>query len=227
MEKLNEKKKLSNYFLRSRIIKDRLNLKAFENVPREEFMPPNLREMAYSDRPFPLFSTGQTISAPHMCILILEYLNLESGFRVLEIGSGSGYQAALIAERLRLAKNSKKSVISSKVWSIEIVPELASFAKENIKRTGYDEIITIIEGDGTLGLPEEATFDRIILTAAGPQVPPPLIEQLSPGGLLCMPLGCARMWQEMILVSKDKNGELTQKTLASVAFVPLRGKYGV
>ncbi len=222
-----EKEELVNHYKRTGMIKDSLNLESFLNVPREEFLPPKFRNKAYVDRPFPLFSTGQTISAPHMCLLILEYLNLESGFHVLEIGAGSGYQAALIAERLRLAEKPKKIEVSSRVWSIELVPELVRFAQENIKRTDYDDVVAIIKGDGTLGLSEKAPFDRIILTAAGPRIPPPLIEQLKPGGKLCMPLGGERMWQSMILISKDENGKLTQETLASVAFVPLRGKYGV
>ena len=203
------------------LVKDELAFKAFQEVPREVFLPPNYASSAYSDHPLPLMNTGQTISAPHMTIMILEYLELEEGLKVLEIGAGSGYQAALIAAAI---KSSNKL---GHVYSIEIVKDLVNFARENIKNAGYAELITVIEGDGTLGYKPHAPYDRIILTAAGPEVPPPLLEQLNIGGTLVMPLGRPGFYQIMTRFRKISNDEVYRETLSSVAFVPLRGKYGI
>ena len=177
-------------------------------------------------------NTGQTISAPHMTIMILEYLKLfESQIEknisypiksVLEIGAGCGYQAALIAEALRTQKT------NFQVVTIEIVPSLAKMAIENLEKTGYSHEVKVIHGDGTLGYEKLAPYDRILLTAAGPQIPPPLIKQLSIGGILSMPLGGARFWQTMIrIIKKDETGAYEKEDLSSVAFVPLRGEHGV
>ncbi|MHA2371322.1 MAG: protein-L-isoaspartate O-methyltransferase, partial [Candidatus Hodarchaeales archaeon] len=208
-------------------------LEAFSKVPREEFLPQEQRQSAYVDRPLPLMRTGQTISAPHMTVMILDYLMLfqsenkaeKAVFpikKLLEVGAGSGYQAALIAEALR----SQGSPF--KIYSLEIVPNLAKFAQENLARTGYDKEVEVVASDGTLGLSNFAPFDRILLTAAGPKIPPPLIDQLSIGGLLVAPIGGARYWQTMIRARKiDKSGSLEREDLSSVAFVPLRGEHGV
>jgi len=207
-------------------------LEAFLRVPREKFLPDEQQKYAYIDQPLPLMNTGQTISAPHMTIMILEYLKLFSSQvdntvsypinTILEIGAGCGYQAALIAEGLRSQES------SFKIYSIEIVPKLAKFAEENLRKSGYDHEVQVVAGDGTLGLEEFAPFDRILLTAAGPQIPPPLVEQLRVGGILCMPLGGARFWQTMIRATKtDESGSLKTEDLSSVAFVPLRGEHGI
>ena len=203
------------------LVKDERAFKAFQEVPRESFLPPNYASSAYSDHPLPLMNTGQTISAPHMTIMILEYLELEEGLKVLEIGAGSGYQAALIAAAIKSPDN------KGHVYSIEIVHDLVGFARENIRKAGYESIITVIEGDGTLGYEEQAPYDRIILTAAGPSIPPPLIQQLSIGGMLVMPLGKPGIYQIMTRFRKISDSEYTRETLSSVAFVPLRGKHGV
>jgi protein-L-isoaspartate(D-aspartate) O-methyltransferase len=168
-----------------------------------------------------------------MTVMILDYLMLfqsenkaeKAVFpikKLLEVGAGSGYQAALIAEALR----SQGSPF--KIYSLEIVPNLAKFAQENLARTGYDKEVEVVASDGTLGLSNFAPFDRILLTAAGPKIPPPLIDQLSIGGLLVAPIGGARYWQTMIRARKiDKSGSLEREDLSSVAFVPLRGEHGV
>ncbi|NIU01383.1 MAG: protein-L-isoaspartate(D-aspartate) O-methyltransferase, partial [Nitrosopumilaceae archaeon] len=187
---------------------------------RELFLPKNYVSSAYSDHPLPLMDTGQTISAPHMTIMILEYLELKPGLRVLEVGAGSGYQAALIAAAIKNGEN------TGHIYSIEIVPKLVDFARRNIRNAGYEDLITVLEGDGTLGLPEEAPFDRIILTAAGPTLPPPLLEQLKIEGTLVMPLGRPGLFQTMTRFRKISEDEVLREVLTSVAFVPLRGKYG-
>jgi protein-L-isoaspartate(D-aspartate) O-methyltransferase len=187
------KNRLIQIYKERGLVSDELAFKSFNEVPRELFLPENFASSAYSDRPLPLMDTGQTISAPHMTIMILEYLELKPGLRVLEIGAG---------------------------------PKLVEFARNNIRNAGYEDLITVIEGDGTLGLPTEAPFDRIILTAAGPELPPPLIKQLEIGGILVMPLGKPGLFQTMTRFRKVSDQETTREILSSVAFVPLRGKYG-
>lgn len=213
-----QKEKLINHYKQYGYVKDNRSFDAFRNVPREYFLPEKLFNQAYMDHPLPLMDTRQTISAPHMCCMILDYLLLEKGHKILEIGSGSGYQAALIAEVIKEEGH---------VFTIEIVTDLISFARDNIKKAGLDSFITVIEGDGTLGYHDEAPYDRIILTAAGPTIPPPLMNQLKIGGYLVMPLGRPLSTQTMIRVKKLSETEHETEKLTLVGFVPLRGKYGV
>ncbi|UCG02360.1 MAG: protein-L-isoaspartate(D-aspartate) O-methyltransferase [Candidatus Heimdallarchaeota archaeon] len=215
------KERLIDHYRRRGYVKDEKAFKAFMRVPREKFVPKKLMSSAYIDHPLPLMNTGQTISAPHMTIMILDYLELSPGQKILEIGAGSGYQAALIAAVV--ADEEAKG----HVYSIEIVSKLIEFARENLNSAGFDHLVTVIEGDGTLGYEEEAPYDRIILTAAGPTVPPPLIKQLRIDGTLVMPLGRPGLWQQMTRYRKVSDTELVEERLSSVAFVPLRGKYGV
>jgi protein-L-isoaspartate(D-aspartate) O-methyltransferase len=204
------------------LVKDNNAFKAFNEVPRELFIPEKYSSSAYLDHPLPLMNTGQTISAPHMTIMILEYLELIKDLKVLEIGAGSGYQAALIAAAI-----SSNFQTKGHVFSIEIVPELVNYARNNIKMVNYDKMVTILEGDGTQGYREESPYDRIIITAAGPKLPPPLIEQLKVGGILVMPVGKPRSYQAMTRFRKISESEITEEVLSSVAFVPLRGEHGV
>ncbi len=215
------KERLIDHYRRRGYVKDEKSFKAFMRVPREKFVPKKLASSAYVDHPLPLMDTGQTISAPHMTIMILDYLELTPGQRILEIGAGSGYQAALIAAIVAADE------ADGHVYSIEIVSQLIEFARENLINAGLNEAVTIIEGDGTLGYEEEAPYDRVILTAAGPTVPPPLIKQLKIDGTLVMPLGRPGLWQQMTRFRKVSENELVEERLSSVAFVPLRGKYGV
>ncbi|MFX1251966.1 MAG: protein-L-isoaspartate(D-aspartate) O-methyltransferase [Promethearchaeota archaeon] len=219
----NQKNVLIKYFLHQGILNEETK-RCFSVVPREEFLPESLRNAAYSDRPLPLFRTGQTISAPHMCAMILGYMKLApSNLKILEVGAGSGYQAALLAEMISPSDNKTKG----HVYTIERVPNLVKFARKNLERAGYSDRVTVIEGDGTRGFPEEAPYDRIIVTAAGPIIPPPLLEQLKPeDGILCMPLGSRGLWQEMVNIRKDSHGNVSKEHLANVAFVPLIGEYG-
>jgi protein-L-isoaspartate(D-aspartate) O-methyltransferase len=191
---------------------------AFIKVPREEFVPPNLRKRAYDDTPLPI-GWGQTISAIHMVMIMVEALQLTPGFKILEIGAGSGYHAAICAEIINTAEK------KGEVHSIERIWELAKFAFKNLKRTGYHGTVRIYHRDGTEGLIEKSPFDRILVTAASPSIPVPLVEQLKDPGLLLIPVGGRHSWQELIMIKK-KNGEILRSNLGSVAFVPLIGKFG-
>lgn len=185
-------------------------------VPREEFMEPHLREYSYMDRPFPIPGDGrQTISAPYMYPVAYEPLSVEPGMKVLEIGAGSGYGAAIAKELVGE---------TGSVVAVEINSDTYDFAKANLKRTGYD--VELILGDGTLGYPEKAPYDVISVTASTPEIPPPLVDQLSVGGRLIAPVGGRSLeGQELLLVTKTEGG-LTKRSLMKVVYVPLLGKYG-
>ncbi len=198
---------------------------AFVRVPRHEFVPSHEKPFAYVDHPLPLWDTKATISAPHMCALILNYLKLEPGMKVLEVGAGSGYQAALIAEVVCPSER-PENLPCGHVYTIEIHPRLVEFARENLSRTGYAERVTVIDGDGTLGYSKAAPYDRILLTAAGATPPPPLVDQLIVGGILCMPVEQGA-YQVMMNFIKQKDGSLSKEHLTEVMFVPLQGKYGI
>ncbi len=218
------KKDLDNLIRRLRnngYIKSDEMERAFRAVPREEFVQPDSRSHAYRDSPLPI-GLGQTISAPHMCAIMCESLVLEPGHKVLEIGAGSGYHAALCAE-LVAPKDSKNR---GHVFTIEIVDGLIKFARSNLERTGYDDRVTLIHSDGGVGLPDQAPFDRILVAAAAPAIPQPLIDQLAPGGVMLIPVGSKGFFQELMMVEKDEKGKVTQKRWGGVAFVPLTGEYG-
>ncbi len=195
---------------------------AFRKVPREEFLPPHLREHAYLDTPLRI-GRGQTISAPHMCAIMCELLKLQPGLKMLEIGTGSGYHAALCAELLTSTDESSNGFI----FTIERIPELAMQAEETLRRLGYEDRVKVIIGDGSLGYPDEAPYDRILVTAAAPKIPPPLLDQLAPLGRLVIPVGEHLFWQELIVVEKDIDGNISKSYHGGVAFVPLVGKFGV
>lgn len=187
---------------------------AMRRVPREEFVPEHLRDDAYIDSPLPI-GEGQTISAPHMVAIMVEQLELRPGMKVLEIGAGSGYHAAVCAEVIGPEGH---------VYTIERIASLASFAEDNLKRTGYARNVTVMFGDGTRGLPEHAPFDRIFVAAAAPDVPKPLIDQLADGGLMLVPVG-GRYYQDLVRVRKRK-GKLEKENLGGCVFVPLIGEHG-
>ncbi len=180
-------------------------LAAMRKVPRHEFVPVLQRHAAYRNRPLSIGS-GQTISQPYIVALMTDLLNLKPGDTVLEIGTGCGYQAAVLAE---LAKD---------VYTIEIVESLGRNAAATLKRLGYANVHTKI-GDGYKGWPEHAPFDAIIVTAAPDHVPPALIEQLKPGGRLVIPIG--RLAQQLNVITKNADGSTSQKEIAPVQFVPL------
>ena len=215
-----ERERLVKRLIEEGFLRDKKVIEAMRKVPREEFVPENLRNSAYADTPLPI-GYGQTISAPHMVAMMCEYLELKVGDKVLEVGAGSGYHAAVIKE-IVAPENAENP---GHVYTIEIVKELAEFARKNLEKTSYKNRVTVIHGDGTLGLPEHAPFDRIIVTAAAPSIPKPLIEQLADGGILIIPVGEPHFSQVLKRVMKVKD-TLKFDDLCDVVFVPLRGKYG-
>lgn len=185
---------------------------AFRRTPRHLFVPEKLVESAYYDQPLPIGS-GQTISAPHMVAIMTEALEVVEDDRVLEVGAGSGYQAAVLSG----------IVTEGSIYSVECVPELAARAGDNLKAAGVGNVFVHV-ADGTLGFPKQAPFDRIIVTAGAPEIPKALIEQLADGGRLLIPVG-GRMMQDLLSVEKHA-GKTTQKNLGGCMFVPLIGKDG-
>ncbi|MGI9341296.1 MAG: protein-L-isoaspartate(D-aspartate) O-methyltransferase [Gammaproteobacteria bacterium] len=180
---------------------------ALEATPRHEFVPASVRRNAYDDRPLPI-GHEQTISQPYIVAIMTDLLDLEPGCRVLDIGTGSGYQAAVLAE------------ICAHVYTIEIVEPLGVAARERLQRLGYDNV-TVRIGDGFHGWPEQAPFDGIVVAAVAEELPPPLLEQLRPGGRIIMPVGDARGNQELILARRLPDGSLTESEVLPVRFVPL------
>ena len=188
-------------------ITDSLVLKAMRKVPRHKFVPDEYANEAYDDNPLPI-GYGQTISQPYIVAYMTEAVKPDQTKRALEVGTGSGYQAAILAE------------IVSKVYSIEIIPELASESAERLKKMGYKNII-VKYGDGYAGWKENSPFDIIIITAAAEQIPQPLVDQLAENGRLVIPIGAPTAVQELILLEK-KNGKIEKKRLTFVRFVPFK-----
>lgn len=182
---------------------------ALASVPRHEFVPVELRRRAYFNEPLPI-GLGQTISQPYIVAIMTELLDPEPEDRVLEVGTGSGYQAAILAE------------IVERVFTIEIIPGLARRADEVLMRLGYDNIERRL-GDGYYGWPEQGPFDGIVVTAAASHVPPPLVQQLKPGAKMIIPVGSAYFVQQLILVARNPDGEVSSEMIMPVRFVPLTG----
>jgi protein-L-isoaspartate(D-aspartate) O-methyltransferase len=188
--------------------------RAMRSVHREKFVPESMAKDAYVDSPLPI-GQGQTISALHMVAIMLEELELRPNLKVLEIGAGSGYHAAVTAELIKP---------KGRVFTIERVPELVEMARKNIEASGYSDLVEVILGDGSKGLAKEAPFDRIFVAAGAPDVPKPLTDQLSEGGILLIPIG-NRYLQDLIKVRKEK-GKLVKERKGGCIFVPLIGEYG-
>lgn len=195
--------------MEARGVKDRRVLAAMRATPRHLFVPKGLERRAYEDTPLPI-GYGQTISQPYIVASMSEMLGVGPGDRVLEIGTGSGYQAAVLAQ------------LAKEVFSIEIVPELGKQSEILLKQLGHSNVEVKI-GDGYKGWPEKAPFDRIILTAAPPEIPQSLVDQLKNGGRLVAPEGQA--WQELVVIDKDASGKTKRRTAYGVQFVPMvKGK---
>jgi len=208
-----ERRRMVATQIAGRDVADKRVLDALESVPRHEFVPPARRGRAYSDSPLPI-GHGQTISQPYIVGFMTEKLRVRPGDRVLEIGTGSGYQAAVLG------------AMGVEVVSIEIIEPLARRAADTIRRLGFDNIM-VLHGDGYYGAPEFAPFDAIIVTAAAPHVPPPLIAQLKPGKRMVIPVGRAGWTQNLLLAEKTgEDGRVRTRNLMSVAFVPLTGARG-
>ena len=195
--------------LRSRGISEQPILDAFLEVPREAFISEDYAGIAYDDRPLPIGS-GQTISQPYVVALMIQAADVKSGDRVLEVGAGSGYAAAILGQ------------IAAEVIAIERVAEFVPAARERMQRFGYDNI-RVVHGDGTLGLPDEAPFDAILAAASGSHVPDALVRQLAPGGRLVMPVGDPGWVQKLIKVTRGPMDRLITEDLGAVRFVPLIG----
>ena len=186
-------------------------IEAIRRVPRHEFVPPELRDAAYRNLPLPI-GCGQTISQPYIIAIMTDLLSVVPDGRVLEVGTGCGYQSAVLAE------------LCATVYSIEIVEPLGRDAQDRLARLGYDNVHVRV-GDGFAGWPEHAPFDAIIVTAAAELVPPPLLEQLRPGGLMIIPLRSGYGYQQLVLIEKDDHGSITQRDILPVMFVPLTGDH--
>ena len=204
------RRKMVERQLRKRGIRDERVLAAMLSVSRHEFIPAEWAGEAYSDRPLPI-GHGQTISQPFMVAAMAEALELLGGERVLEIGSGSGYQAAVL------------SLLARDVHTVEMQEELAVVSRERLRRLGYANVHVHV-GDGTLGWPEEAPFEAIVVTAAAPEIPPPLAAQLAEGGRLIVPVGTPEE-QRLLRVEKRDNA-LSTRPLCHCRFVPLIGRFG-
>jgi protein-L-isoaspartate(D-aspartate) O-methyltransferase len=194
----------------SRGVHDERVLSAMRSVPRHLFVPASYRDAAYNDCPLPI-GRGQTISQPYIVAVMTELLQLRPDDRVLEIGGGSGYQAAILG------------TLAREVISIERIPEVAEMAKENLSGAGITNV-TIVIGDGTLGYPARAPYDAVLITAAAPEVPPPLLDQLAEGGRLVAPVG-SRDLQELVRCTK-REGVVSREHFGGVVFVPLLGRHG-
>ena len=205
-----ERLKMVEYQIAARGIRDPRVMSAMKEIPRHLFVPQPYDKSAYEDCPLPI-GNGQTISQPYIVALMTELLTLQPTDNVLEIGTGCGYQAALLAALVR------------QVTTIERIPEVAGLARENLTKIGIKNVDVII-GDGTLGYPQKAPYDGIIITAATPSVPIPLVKQLAEGGRLVAPVG-ARDIQELIRLIK-KDGSITEEDHGGVRFVPLIGECG-
>lgn len=210
-----DREKEVNYLIERELvpagISDQRVLAAMRKIRRETFLPASLRSRAYGNYPLPI-GENQTISQPYIVALMTQALAIHPEDRILEIGTGSGYQAAILAE------------LGSIVYSIERLDTLATKARTTLYSMGYDNIY-IIEGDGTLGLPEYAPFDRIIVTAAAPAIQENLLIQLAAGGKMVLPVGGKHV-QDLILVEKARNGRIYRSSLGGCRFVPLIGEKG-
>lgn len=205
-----QRKRMLNEHLIPRGITDPRVLNAMQRTPREEFVPAHLRRQAYADCPLPI-GNDQTISQPYTVAFMAQSLQLGGTERVLEVGAGSGYAAAVLAN------------LASQVHTIERIPELAAQAQRRLQRLGYDNVF-VHAADGSLGLPDHAPFDAIIVAAGAAETPAPLVEQLADGGRLVIPVG-GRAGQSMLRVTRQGE-QLKQEALGSFAFVPLIGKHG-
>lgn len=187
-------------------------MRVMAKVPRHEFVSEEEQDLAYHNRPLPI-GFGQTISQPYIVALMTDLLAVSKEAKVLEVGAGSGYQAAVL------------SLLVKEVHSIEIIPQLARQCRERMARLGYDNI-TIHEGDGYYGLPDQGPFDAIVVTAAASYIPPPLVEQLKPGGRMVIPVGTPFAVQHLMLIEKNGKGEISVRQVLPVQFVPLTGARG-
>jgi protein-L-isoaspartate(D-aspartate) O-methyltransferase len=206
-----ERRRMVDLQIRGRGLIDRRLLQAFLDVPRHIFVPTPSRNSAYDDCPLPI-GRGQTISQPYIVALMTSLAEAEATDRVLEVGTGSGYQAAVLGR------------LAGEVHTVELIPELARKARRRLARLGYDNV-HVHETDGSMGWPAAAPYSAIVVTAASPEVPAPLRRQLADLGRMVIPVDSRDGYQTLILI-RCSGGQATERSIASVAFVPLRGRYG-
>lgn len=218
-----EWEKLIQNLIKEGILHSPRVIEAMRKVPREKFLPENMRTYSAVDTPLPI-GFGQTASAPHMVSIMNETLRLEIGDKVLEVGAGSGWHAATIAELI--APQTAPRSEWGHVYTVEIVQNLAEFARKNIMNGGYGDRVTIIYSDGSIGYPEKAPYDRILVTAGAPDVPKPLVDQLKTTGIMLIPVGSLSLFQSLFKITKTADGKTKEENLGGVAFVPLTGEYG-
>ena len=212
MDTVQARARMVDQQIAARGVRSKPVLDAMRRVPREVFVPESMRELAYNDGPLSI-GEGQTISQPFIVALMVEALDLNGGETVLEIGTGSGYAAAVLAE------------IAAQVYTIERIDQLAQQARTTLAENGYDNV-EVIQGDGTLGWPDQAPYDAIVVTAGGPEVPEALKHQLNTGGRLVIPVGRDMHNQELIRVTRVSQSEFRTEDLEYVRFVPLIGEQG-
>ncbi len=200
---------MMEYHLKGRGITNELVLAAMNKVRREVFVPEEFRHLAYRDGPLPI-GEGQTISQPYIVAAMTELLEPEPGDVVFEVGTGSGYQAAVLSELVK------------EVYTVEIIAELGEQAAALLDELGYSNVVVRV-GDGYAGWPEHAPFDGIIVTCGAEQVPPPLLEQLKPGGRMVIPVGPNLIAQDLLLIEKDEQGAISESRIMGVRFVPMTG----
>jgi len=188
-------------------------MRAMKKVPRHEFLPPDLRYCAYDNGPAPIGS-GQTISQPYIVALMSDLLDTKPADIILEIGTGSGYQAAVLCQLVQ------------QVYSVEIIEDLATMARKRLNKLGYNNV-EVRNDDGYFGWPEHAPYDGVIVTAAAPHIPQSLIDQLRTGARLVIPVGFPYSYQELMVVEKRENGEIETQRVLGVSFVPLTGEHDI
>jgi protein-L-isoaspartate(D-aspartate) O-methyltransferase len=208
---------------RQGILRDPNIIRAMNRVPREEFLPNEVRSYAYADSPIPI-GFGQTTSALHMTALFCEYGEMKLGQSVFEVGGGCGYMSCVYAEVV--APPEQPSRTWGHVWSAELIPELAEVGRKNVERMGYSDRVTYVQADASGGLEGEGPFDLIIATSAAPEIPEELVEQVKIGGILLIPVGGATFYQQLMRIRRKPDGNLSQENLGGVAFVPMKGKRG-
>jgi protein-L-isoaspartate(D-aspartate) O-methyltransferase len=212
MSMVQERRQMVEQQIRRRGVTDPAILNAMAAVPRELFVAPEYRIQSYDDTPLPI-PAGQTISQPYVVALMIEALHLRPADRVLEIGTGSGYAAAVLSR------------MSREVYTVERHGELVAYARARFQELGYDNI-QVRHGDGTLGWPEHAPYDGIVVAAGGPQIPLSLRQQLAPGGRMVIPVGRHRERQQLVRITRENEGDFRQEKLGHVRFVPLIGREG-
>jgi len=208
-----KRENMVNNLVKKGYIKSNKVIKAMKKVPRHFFVPTKLKKDAYGDRPLPI-GENQTISAPHMVGILVERLELSGGEKVLEIGTGSGYNAAVISEVLD----------NGKVISIERFEDLSKNARKNLEKAGYGENIKLVVGDGSKGYKEFAPYDRVLITAASPEIPKPIENQTVRNGIIVAPIGTQT--SQRLVIGKKEDGKIKKTDEGGCAFVPLKGKYG-